>query len=129
MAPKDEATLQQVWAKGKGYPWWPAVVLPNGLGSVERPQTHRALERTLLRHPEAQCRDLLLFYATREYQWRFRCRTVPFDPSQAGPYWQQMVNEGDSEQMMRLWTKAVQVCWRSAWNGKGVPSVITGLPC
>uniref|UniRef100_A0A6U8GBU0 PHD-type domain-containing protein n=1 Tax=Eutreptiella gymnastica TaxID=73025 RepID=A0A6U8GBU0_9EUGL len=109
----ESSTLTQVWAKGKGFSWWPAVILANGIEDVDEPETKKLLKKmkktapaSVLQQPDHE--DIVLFYATREHAWKYTLKIQRFDPTQEKLFREACYKKTKSKSERLSWDKAVQ---------------------
>ena len=113
----DDVVLKQVWARDEGWPWWPAVILKNGVEDVTDRKTKKALlecrKEKSRKNPnsiyKAQDGVVLLFYCTLEHTWGHHCQTQPFDLSLEDQFRKMLRKNKDFKPYREEWEEALQV--------------------
>eukprot|EP00667_Euglena_gracilis_P016695 EG_transcript_17481 len=70
-------TLEQVWVKYDDYPWWPAVVLRNGIEDVKEKRDRQVLKSIWPR--KASDQRVVQFYRTADLTWAALTKLQRFD--------------------------------------------------
>ena len=102
-----------VWAQGPGFPWWPAVLLKNGLRDVPVPWVRSILDAIKDRVAKGASHSpsdaaVLCFYSGHKYAWAHQCRSQPFDLALEAPFREAMARFPRHKKHKRRWERAVK---------------------